>query len=170
MRVVSIICVAAAGCWRSSPPPAAPISPAPAPALALDDGTVCPPGPRGVVDACLAEHAFCARDVTPLEPALPDLVVVLTHGAIDCAGYYLLAAAGGRWAPIVEVHRYTHHDPRFGSLAMTGAHDEMVKGHRVTRLAFTIELVPDDSAIEAPPPEHHDLSCTWPATGFPTCQ
>jgi hypothetical protein len=95
-----LVSTAATGCGQAAPPAASPSEHAPAPmkparpALALDDGIVCPVGPRSAVDACLGEHAFCARDVTPLAPALPDLVVVVTHGAVDCAGYYLLAAAG----------------------------------------------------------------------------
>jgi hypothetical protein len=151
-------------------------APAKTPALTLEDGAVCPPGPRSALDACLAEHAFCARDVTPLDHALPDLVVVITHGAIDCAGYYLLAASGGQWSALQEVHRYGHHDPRYGSLAVTGARDEHAGGHRVTHIAYTIEVVPSydeesgDPPPEEQPPEQHELVCTWPAAGVPSCQ
>ena len=124
---------------------------------------MCPPGPRSALEACLADHAFCAREVTPLDPALSDLVVVITHGAIDCAGYYLLAASGGRWTALQEVHRHRHHDPRYGALAVTSVRDEKAGGHRVTRLAYTIELVGEE-------PEHQEFTCTWPATGVPICQ
>lgn len=170
-----LVSTAATGCGQTAPPAVSPPEHAPAaarPALALDDGSVCPAGPRSAVDACLAEHAFCARDVTPLDPALPDLVVVVTHGAVDCAGYYLLAAAGGQWAALQEVHRYTHHDPRYDAMAVVSMRDETVAGHRVTRLAYTIELVPSeaDGSDRAPQPEHRALSCTWPAAGFPRCE
>ena len=47
--------------------------------LTLDDGAACPPGPWSAVTACLAEHAYCARDALRLEPAAQDLVVVMTY-------------------------------------------------------------------------------------------
>jgi len=170
-----LVSTAAPGCGPTAPPAVSPSEHAPAPAkpaLALLDGFACPAGPRSAVDACLAEHAFCARDVTPLEPALPDLVVVVTHGAVDCAGYYLLAATGGQWAALQEVHHYTHHDPLYDALRVVSMRDETVAGHRVTRLAYTIELVPSetDGSAGAPEPEHRALSCTWPAAGFPRCE
>jgi hypothetical protein len=177
-----LVSTAPTGCGPAAPPAAAPSGHAPAPvtparpALAFDDGGVCPAGPRSAVDACLAEHAFCARDVTPLAPALPDLVVVVTHGAVDCAGYYLLAAAGGQWKPLREVHRYAHHDPVYDRLRVVSMRDETVAGHRVTRLAFAIELVPSETdgspgaSPSGPEPEHRALSCTWPAAGFPSCE
>jgi hypothetical protein len=176
-----LLSTAATGCGPAAPPAASPSGPAQAPVkpahpgLAFDDGVVCPAGPRSAVDACLAEHAWCARDVDPLDPALPDLVVVATHGAVDCVGYYLLAAAGGQWVPLQEVHRYAHHDPIYDKLTVVTMRDETVAGHRVTRLAFTIELVPSqtDDSPGAPPAdreEHRTLSCTWPAAGFPRCE
>jgi hypothetical protein len=174
-----LVSTALTGCGQPTSPVASPLEHAPAPvkrarpALAFDDRIVCPAGPRSAVDACLAAHAFCARDVTPLDPALPDLVVVVTHGAVDCAGYYLLAAAGGQWAPLQEVHRYTHHDPRYGDLVVVGMRDEMVAGQRITRLAYTIELVPsetDGARPSGPELDHRALSCTWPSAGFPSCE
>jgi hypothetical protein len=54
--------------------------------------------------------------------------------------------------------------------------DETVAGHRVTRLAYTVELVPSetdgspDAPLSEPAPEQLALSCTWPAAGFPTCE
>ena len=119
------------------------------------------------MDSCLAEHAFCARDVTPLDPALPDLVVVVSHGAVDCAGYYVLAAFDGQWTALQELHRYTHHDPSYGPLEVTDVHDEQIGGHRVTRLAYTIEIVAANT--EDSSPDRHQLVCSWPLVGVPRC-
>lgn len=142
-----------------------PVRSAVAPKLALADGFVCPPGPRATVETCLAEHGFCARDVTSLEPALADLTAVITTGAIDCAGYYLLAADRGQWAPIKELHARRHHDPFERNLRLTKMTDTWQGEQRTTRIEYS--LVPTDDPSMAS--SSADV-CAWPAAGWPTCE
>jgi hypothetical protein len=171
MIKVAIVCTLFACHHETASPPTlsghASATVASPPPIEFDDHGVCNPSPRKQLDACLAEHGFCARDVTEIS-ATADLAVVQTHGAIDCAGNYLLARSGDTWAAIEDIYNEAHHDPRYGAFALVSIHDETAGGKRITHIDYTVETYTDQGEPD-PDPEKRSLTCTWPASGWPTC-